>query len=53
MAAVANLRPVKDDAPPVPVRTGSASLQQLLDADMAPVLSRFREGYLKWSSGGS
>ena len=26
MAAVANLRPVKDDAPPVPVRTGSASL---------------------------
>ena len=31
-------------------RTGSASLQQLLDKDMAPVLSKFREGYLAWAA---
>ena len=31
-------------------RTGSASLQQLLDKDMGPVLSRFRHGYLAWAA---
>ena len=31
-------------------RAGSQSLQTLLDKDMAPVLARFRDGYLAWAA---
>ena len=32
-------------------RSGSESLQKLLDRDMGTVLGRFREGYLTWATG--
>ena len=31
-------------------KTGSKSIQQLLDKDMGPVLSRFRDAYVEWAS---
>jgi len=31
-------------------KTGSASIQALLDRDMAPVMARFREGYIAWAA---
>lgn len=33
-------------------RAGSDALQSLLDKDMAPVLARFREGYIAWAKAG-
>ena len=31
-------------------KTGSESIQKLLDKDMRPVLKRWREGYLAWTA---